>query len=62
MKIKKGDKVLFEVRDKPLDLQIGIVMSLQEHYPFVDLLCKGEGMDYRCLIDKIRKNYGNVFE
>ncbi len=61
MKVKKGDKVLFEVCAKPLDNRVGIVKFVQEGYPCVDLLCEGNGMDYRTDMSHIKKIYGNVF-
>ena len=65
MEVEKGDKVLFEVKDKPLDsrigkLTVGIVKFRQGQW--IDLLCKGEGMDYRTTTDKITKKHENVFE
>ena len=62
MIVKKVDKVLFEVCDKPLENRIGIVQVVQEGYPFVDLLCEGDGMDYCADINRIKKKYGNVFD
>ena len=62
MEVKKGDKVLFEICDKPLKNEIGIVKFAQEGYIFVDLLCEGKEMDCRIDIDQIKRIYGNVFK
>ncbi len=61
MEVKKGDDIFFEICDKPLKMGGGIVKSVQKGCPFVDVLCKGEGMDYRTTVDKIKRIYGNVF-
>ncbi len=62
MEVKKGDKVLFEICDKPLKNEVGVVKFVQDGYPFVDLLCEGDSMDYRADIDQIKRIYGNVFK
>lgn len=65
MQVVKGDKVLFQQNKRPGEAcepdGIGIVKCFPRP-AVVDLLCQGEGLDYRVSIDMIKEVYGNVFE